>query len=154
MSTSPRDAQDEGADKQSLDELEEPQPTADAEAGTSTATPVKRGRGRPKGSRNKKSLTGASAAADASMPATPRKRGRPPKVRSIALFQDFLSLSLQEKKEEDGEERAPKRPRGRPPKNPRPQTKEGETSGAGGSGDPESSTKKKRGRPSKNAAAT
>lgn len=33
MSSSPRDPQDEGADKQSLDELDEPQAAGDAEPG-------------------------------------------------------------------------------------------------------------------------
>ena len=44
--------------------------------GTS-AVPAKRGRGRPKGSKNKKTLGIAAPA----VPAVPKKRGRPPKVR-------------------------------------------------------------------------
>ncbi|KAF8163219.1 hypothetical protein B0H34DRAFT_672269 [Crassisporium funariophilum] len=148
MSTSANEAQDEGADKQSLDELEETNHAAgDAEAvhfepislldegdrninanGTSPTTPAKRGRGRPKGSKNKKAAS-TSAAGSPTTPVAGRKRGRPPK----------------EKKEDSGEEPPPKRPRGRPPKNPKPIPAEGGTSAEAG----ESSVKKKRGRPPK-----
>lgn len=37
MSTSPRDAQDEGAERQSLDELDEPHTEGDAETGEPTS---------------------------------------------------------------------------------------------------------------------
>lgn len=133
MSTSPNDAHEDGAEKQSVDELADANHTAEeAEAGTSTATPAKRGRGRPKGSKNKKAGASSSAPDSPTTPSVPRKRGRPPK----------------EKKEDTGEEPPPKRPRGRPPKTPKPAADEAAASGEAG----ESSTKKKRGRPPKKAA--
>ncbi|PPQ86843.1 hypothetical protein CVT25_012562 [Psilocybe cyanescens] len=136
MSTPPNDAQDEGLDKQSVDELAETNhATDDAEPGTSTASAVKRGRGRPKGSKNKKSGTSSAGPESPTTPTVQRKRGRPPK----------------EKKEDTGEEPPPKRPRGRPPKNPKPASGEATTS-ADVAGD--SSAKKKRGRPSKKAPST
>ena len=55
-----------------------------------------------------------------------------------------FDLQLQD---DNGEAPPPKRPRGRPPKNPKPPATEG-TSGEGG----EPSVKKKRGRPPKKAA--
>jgi len=137
MSLSPGDAQLDGEDKQSIDQLDEQQPSGDTE-GEGTAqdlqTPVKRGRGRPKGSKNKQSGTAMSTAnAEASAQTGPRKRGRPPK----------------EKKDiPNAEGSAPRRKRGRPPKNPRP---EGEESGNGDAAEPP--LKKKRGRPSSKKAS-
>jgi len=65
-----------------------------------------------------------------------------------------LLPTLQEKKPEevgtDGEP-TPKRKRGRPPKNPKPEGEAGATSGGEG-GEP--SEKKKRGRPPKSATST
>ncbi|KAF9005567.1 hypothetical protein BDQ17DRAFT_1325089 [Cyathus striatus] len=125
MSSSPREPQEEGAEKTAVDELDEPQSSGDAEAGPSTAAPQKRGRGRPKGSKNKKSADGATSNDAPTQPA--RKRGRPPK----------------EKKDDSGEEPAPKRPRGRPRKNPKPEAATGE------GGDGAETPKRKRGRPKK-----
>jgi len=125
MSASPHDPQEEGADKQSLDELEDTNHIVDADASTT----AKRGRGRPKGSKNKKT-TSSSTTEGPSVLSTGKKRGRPPK----------------EKKEDDGTP-PPKRPRGRPPKNPKPPATEG-TSGEAS----EPSVKKRRGRPPKKTA--
>ena len=58
-----------------------------------------------------------------------------------------FSFDLQDKKEGNGEEPPPKRPRGRPPKNPK--SSADDTGGEGG----EPREKKKRGRPPKKAAA-
>ncbi|KAF8969991.1 hypothetical protein BDZ97DRAFT_178142 [Flammula alnicola] len=133
MSTSPKEAHDENVDKQSVDELADPNhATDDAEPGASNATPAKRGRGRPKGSKNKKAGASSSAPDSPTTPTVQRKRGRPPK----------------EKKEDAGEEPPAKRPRGRPPK---PKPAAGEATNSGDTG--ESSTKKKRGRPPKKATA-
>ncbi|KAF8902050.1 hypothetical protein CPB84DRAFT_889529 [Gymnopilus junonius] len=188
MSTSPNDAQDEGVDKQSVDELADANHAPDdAEAGkhflfrsanvfhdarphfapiervrythtndencshylylgTSSAPPVKRGRGRPKGSKNKKSGASSSAAESPTTPAVPRKRGRPPKVRT------FLSCTAQHHVDLlfalAGEERrywrgtTPEASKRETPKNPKPPA--GETAASG-----EPSEKKKRGRPKK-----
>ncbi|KAF8797943.1 hypothetical protein BYT27DRAFT_7228555 [Phlegmacium glaucopus] len=146
MSTSPNDPQDEGADKQSLDELEDTNHVVGTDAGPSPTTPAKRGRGRPKGSKNKKA-TSSPAAEGSSIPTGQRKRGRPPKVSKNAIINTsfrFPSEHPHEKKEDNGETPPPKRPRGRPPKNPKPPATEG-TSGEAG----EPSVKKKRGRPPK-----
>ena len=119
-------AEQDSGERQNLDELDE-QPGETHDAAQDTQTPQKRGRGRPKGSRNKTTVLEApstsTAAAAGSSTTTVKKRGRPPK----------------EKKDDD--EPAPKRQRGRPRKNPKPED----------SGEP--APKKKRGRPKKTAAA-
>ncbi|KAJ3561903.1 hypothetical protein NP233_g9910 [Leucocoprinus birnbaumii] len=138
MSASPKDQQDDAADRQSIDELDEPQPEVEKEGGTTETTenpPVKRGRGRPKGSKNKKT-TASAPGATTTTPSVPRKRGRPPKPKT----------------EQEGEP-APKRPRGRPPKNPKPAATEGgEGAAASGETAAEPSTKRKPGRPKKAAS--
>ncbi|KAG6903207.1 hypothetical protein C0995_002750 [Termitomyces sp. Mi166 len=134
MSSSPREPQDEGDDKQNHDELDEPT-GGDTEGDVAVLdAPAKRGRGRPKGSKNKRPGSTPAVTAGSSAAAAPRKRGRPPK----------------EKKPDDEAETDPpaKRKRGRPPKNPKPETEDG----AGASGEAtELGAKKKRGRPSKKA---
>jgi hypothetical protein len=68
---------------------------------------------------------------------------RPPSIRRSAIVN---CDSHQEKKDDSGaEEPAPKRKRGRPPKNPKPEAADGATSGDAA----EPSAKKKRGRPPK-----
>ncbi|KAG5353989.1 hypothetical protein E4T56_gene12290 [Termitomyces sp. T112] len=132
MSSSPHDPQDEGDDKQNLDELDEPTGgDTEGDVGMKDA-PAKRGRGRPKGSKNKR--PGSTPAASAGTAVTPRKRGRPPK----------------EKKPDDEADTEPptKRKRGRPPKNLKPESGDG-AEASGEATDP--SAKKKRGRPSKKA---
>lgn len=62
-----------------------------------------------------------------------------------------MFATLQEKKPEEDGEPAPKRKRGRPPKNPKPEVEAGATSGGEGG---EASEKKKRGRPPKSAGST
>jgi high mobility group AT-hook protein 2 len=62
-----------------------------------------------------------------------------------------LSTPQEKKPEETDGEPAPKRKRGRPPKNPKPEGEAGATSGGEGG---ESSEKKKRGRPPKSATST
>lgn len=138
MSTSPKEPQEEAAERQSVDELDEPQQEAENEGGTADASenpPVKRGRGRPKGSKNKKSTSSVTGTSP-STPAVPRKRGRPPKPKT----------------EQEGEP-APKRPRGRPPKNPKPLVPEGgEGENTSGEAAGEPSAKRKPGRPKKTAS--
>ena len=66
-----------------------------------------------------------------------------------------MFATLQEKKPEEDGEPAPKRKRGRPPKNPKLDVEAGATSGGEGEGEGgESSEKKKRGRPPKSAGST
>jgi high mobility group AT-hook protein 2 len=117
--------------------------------GPSSAPPQKRGRGRPKGSKNKK---GTAALAAPAVPTVPRKRGRPPKVRASGLSHCCLHhncrsdpRSVHQEKKDTGEEPPPKRPRGRPPKNPKPPAG---TSTEGADSTPP--VKRKRGRPPKN----
>ncbi|KAG6878697.1 hypothetical protein C0993_011512 [Termitomyces sp. T159_Od127] len=132
MSSSTQDPQDEGDEKQNVDELEETTGgNNESDAAVADALP-KRGRGRPKGSKNKRPGMTPAATAGSSTAVTPRKRGRPPK----------------EKKPEGEADAEPpaKRKRGRPPKIPKSETGDD----AGGSGEAtESSAKKKRGRPKK-----
>lgn len=139
MSASPKDQQDDAAERQqSIDELDEPHPEAENEGGTTETTenlPAKRGRGRPKGSKNKKTAANTTDATSA-MSAVPRKRGRPPKPKT----------------DQEGEP-TPKRPRGRPPKNPRPSAPDGgEEVTVSGEAATEEATKRKPGRPKKTAS--
>ncbi|VDB82802.1 unnamed protein product [Peniophora sp. CBMAI 1063] len=143
MSPSPSsDEVEESA--QAVDQLEEgvgESAIPPAPAPVAGGAPVKRPRGRPKGSKNKKTLekeaaqaaaiaSGDPAAIAAAEQATsaPKKRGRPPKVKT-----------------DDGEP-APKKKRGRPPKTKPEDAEEGGDEAA----EPE---KKKRGRPPKSASS-
>ncbi|KAH9063382.1 hypothetical protein EDB87DRAFT_1603334 [Lactarius vividus] len=136
MSDSPAD--DTFDDHKLPDELDEGAQLAGNSDSGAPPSPVKRGRGRPKGSKNKKSVAGASVPAPEASPPTgeKRKRGRPPKPKNP---QEDTST---------GEPPA-KRKRGRPPKNPKPASTQ-EDAGEGGTSD--LPVKRKRGRPPKNAA--
>jgi len=70
---------------------------------------------------------------------------------SVEIDVDLVLVILQEKKDDSGEEPTPKRPRGRPPKNPKPVAAPVEAAVTSDSGD--ASAKKKRGRPPKKTTA-
>jgi len=115
-----------------------PAVTSAGETATADEAKPKRGRGRPKGSKNKPRSGGEPASSSSAAPETKRKRGRPPKEKPAGV--------TGEPGEE--EERPAKRPRGRPRKNPVPETAndgEGETADSAGPSTP----KKRAGRPSK-----
>ncbi|KAG7092341.1 hypothetical protein E1B28_008702 [Marasmius oreades] len=122
--------------------------------GESSPTIAKRGRGRPKGSKNKNKAGASSvsaATAGSSSSTVPRKRGRPPKVFAAlnrvrdASYRPFCGV-FKEKKANDlaTDGPPPKKRRGRPPKNPRPDSS-ADAEAATSAGDEE--PKKKRGRP-------
>ncbi|KAH9484226.1 hypothetical protein JR316_0003706 [Psilocybe cubensis] len=176
MSTSPNDQQEEGLDKQSVDELadtnhatDEPEP-GEQILSLSVITPeipllspfflnsipFDANACANRASSFYRPNLGTSTTSGT----VKRGRGRPkgsknkksgassagPESPTTPTVQRKRGRPPKEKKEDAGEEPPPKRPRGRPPKNPKPASGEATTSAAE-AGD--SSGKKKRGRPSK-----